>query len=107
MARQISELPHVLEDGDHLVRDLAGRRPADFLDYDGTLTPIVDRPEDALISESMREAVRGLAGRRPVCVVSGHDRRVVQELMGVDDLIVPRRVEGDTRQDGLRDTAQR
>jgi trehalose 6-phosphate phosphatase len=86
--RNIGDLPHALEDGDQLVRDLAGRRPAVFLDYDGTLTPIVDRPEDALISESMREAVRGLAGRCPVCVVSGRDRRVVQELMGVDDLIV-------------------
>jgi trehalose-phosphatase len=88
MARHIGDLPHALEDGDQLAHDLAGRRPAVFLDYDGTLTPIVDRPEDALISERMREAVRGLAGRCPVCVVSGRDRRVVQELMGVDDLIV-------------------
>ncbi len=85
---KIGELPHAPEDGDQLVRDLAGRRPAIFLDYDGTLTPIVGRPEDALISESMREAVRGLAGRCPVCVVSGRDRRVVREPMGVDDLIV-------------------
>ena len=88
MARHIGDLPHALEDGDELARHLAGRRPAVFLDYDGTLTPIVDRPEDALISESMRGAVRGLAGRCPVCVVSGRDRRVVQELMGIDDLIV-------------------
>jgi trehalose 6-phosphate phosphatase len=88
MARHIGDLPHALEDGGQLVRDLTGRRPAVFLDYDGTLTPIVDRPEDALISESMRNAVRGLAKRCPVCVVSGRDRRVVQELMGVDDLIV-------------------
>jgi trehalose 6-phosphate phosphatase len=88
MARHIGDLPHALEDGDRLSRHLAGRRPAVFLDYDGTLTPIVDRPEDALISESMRDAVRELAGRCPVCVVSGRDRRVVQELMGVDDLIV-------------------
>src|SRR5215210_3457398 len=88
MSRHIGDLPHALEDGDQLARHLAGRRPAVFLDYDGTLTPIVDRPEDAVISESMRNAVRGLAGRCPVCVVSGRDRRVVQELMGVDDLIV-------------------
>ena len=88
MPRHIGDLPHALGDGDQLARHLAGRRPAVFLDYDGTLTPIVDRPEDALISESMRNAVRGLAGRCLVCVVSGRDRRVVQELMGVDDLIV-------------------
>jgi trehalose-phosphatase len=88
MAKNVGDLPHALDDGDGLVRRLAGKTPAVFLDYDGTLTPIVDRPEDALISESMREAVRGLAERCPVCVVSGRDRRVVQELMGIDHLIV-------------------
>ena len=82
------ELPSALTDGDAFDARLAGRRPAVFLDYDGTLTPIVDRPQDAVISESMREAVRALARRCVVCVVSGRDRRVVQELMGVDDLVV-------------------
>jgi trehalose 6-phosphate phosphatase len=84
----IERLPHALRDGERLGERLAGRAPAVFFDYDGTLTPIVDRPEDAVISESMRETVRGLAARCPVCVVSGRDRRVVQELMSVDDLIV-------------------
>lgn len=84
----IAALPNALRDGDELTRTLGERRPAVFLDYDGTLTPIVDRPVDAVISQSMRVAVRGLAQRCPVCVVSGRDRRVVQELMGVDDLIV-------------------
>jgi trehalose 6-phosphate phosphatase len=88
MAKQIGDLPHALKDSDELAQRLAGKRPAVFLDYDGTLTPIVDRPEDAIISDSMRDAVRGLAKRCPVCVVSGRDRRVVQELMGIDDLIV-------------------
>ncbi|MBA2513478.1 MAG: trehalose-phosphatase [Solirubrobacterales bacterium] len=80
------DLPDPLDGS--LEKELAGRRPAVFLDYDGTLTPIVDRPQDALISESMREAVSGLAQRCTVCVVSGRDRPVVQELMGIDDLVV-------------------
>jgi trehalose 6-phosphate phosphatase len=82
----LAELPKAT--AEELYGRLAGRRPAVFLDYDGTLTPIVDRPEDAVISESMREAVRRLAEACPVCVVSGRDRRVVQELMGIDSLIV-------------------
>lgn len=82
------DLPDPLADAETFESDLAGRQPAVFLDYDGTLTPIVDRPQDAVISESMREAVRGLAQRCTVCVVSGRDRPVVQELMGVDDLVV-------------------
>ena len=49
---------------------------------------MVDRPEDAVISDEMREVVRALAHRCTVCVVSGRDRAVVQELMGVDDLVV-------------------
>src|SRR5438270_13330234 len=88
MERQIGDLPLALGEGGALAQGFAGKRSAVFLDYDGTLTPIRDRPEDAVISDSMREAVRRLAERVPVVVVSGRDRRVVQELMGLDNLIV-------------------
>jgi trehalose 6-phosphate phosphatase len=84
----IGDLPHALADGDELARTIGDARPAVFLDYDGTLTPIVDRPEDAVISDRMRKAVRQLAERCTVCVVSGRDRPVVQDLMGVHDLVV-------------------
>lgn len=86
--REIKDLPHAVERREELENRLGGKRPAVFLDYDGTLTPIVDRPEDAVIYGEMREVVRSLARRCPVCVVSGRDRKVVQELMGLDDLIV-------------------
>lgn len=88
MIRNIRDLPYAVEHGEELEERLKGKIPAVFLDYDGTLTPIVDRPEDAIISDSMRETVRVLAERCPVCVVSGRDRSVVQELMGLDNLIV-------------------
>jgi trehalose 6-phosphate phosphatase len=88
VANQIGDLPHALNNSEELEQRLSGKQPAVFLDYDGTLTPIVDRPEDAVISDSMREAVRGLAERCVVCVVSGRDRQVVQELMGLDNLTV-------------------
>ena len=88
MERQIGDLPHALGEGEALARRFVGKQPAVFLDYDGTLTPIRDRPQDAVISDSMREAVRRLAERVPVVVASGRDRRVVQELMGLDNLIV-------------------
>ncbi len=88
MTKQIGDLRHALNDRDELDRRLEGKRLAVFLDYDGVLTPIVDRPEDAVISDSMRDAVSGLAERCNVCVVSGRDRPVVQELMGLDNLIV-------------------
>src|SRR2546430_7654927 len=88
MERQIGDLPHALGEGEALARRFAGKQMVVFLDYDGTLTPIRDRPEDAVIADSMREAVRRLAERVPVVVVSGRDRQVVQQLMGLDNLIV-------------------
>ncbi|MGE5488099.1 MAG: trehalose-phosphatase [bacterium] len=57
-----------------------------FLDYDGTLTPIVARPEDAVLSAEMREAVRGLASRCTVAVISGRDLSDVRALVGLDEL---------------------
>lgn len=88
MTHDIGHLPHALANAGDLEQRMEGKRPAVFLDDDGTLTPIVDRPEDAIISDNMREAVRGLAERCSVCVVSGRDRKVVHELMGLDNLIV-------------------
>lgn len=84
----LGRLPHALHERGSLDERSTGKRLAVFLDYDGTLTPIVDRPEDAIISEQMREVVRGLAQRCTVCVVSGRDRPVVQQLMGMDELVV-------------------
>ncbi|MGH3869759.1 MAG: trehalose-phosphatase [Pseudonocardiaceae bacterium] len=87
-ASTVRELPDALRDGEQFAASLAGRRPAVFLDYDGVLTPIVDRPQDAVMSDGMREAVQALAQRCSVCVVSGRDRPVVQQLMGVGNLVV-------------------
>jgi trehalose 6-phosphate phosphatase len=85
---RISDLPHALRDNQQFAQRLAGRRPVVFLDYDGTLTPLVDRPEDAIISESMRDAVRKLAERTTVCVVSGRDRPIVTRWLDIDGLVV-------------------
>lgn len=87
-ASTVRDLPNALHGAEQFAAKLANRRPAVFLDYDGVLTPIVNRPEDAVMSDSMREVVRALAQRCTVCVVSGRDRPVVQQLMGVEDLVV-------------------
>lgn len=83
MARS-RELPSALDE----VPALAARpeRLALFLDYDGTLTPIVSRPEEAALSNEMRETVRTLAARVPVVIVSGRGRRNVQEMVGIEGL---------------------
>lgn len=87
MTRKLSDLPSALDRRDELDRRLSGRRPAVFLDYDGTLTPIVERPEMAVLSDSMRTIVRDLGRRCPVAVVSGRDRADVERLVGIDGLV--------------------
>ena len=57
-----------------------------FLDYDGTLTPIVNRPELAVLSEEVRAVLRCLSAVIPVTIVTGRDVTVVQDLVGVAEL---------------------
>src|SRR6187549_793125 len=64
-----------------------GKRPAVFLDYDGTLTPIVSHPEDAWLSESMRQTLQSLAGRVPVAILSGRDLDDVRGRVHVDGIV--------------------
>jgi trehalose-phosphatase len=66
------------------IRPLLSRAtPAIFLDYDGTLSPIVEDPEEAFLSEDMRESVAALAARLPSIIVSGRDLAMLRELVGL------------------------
>ena len=57
-----------------------------FLDYDGTLTPIVENPSDAKLTEETRSTVRDLAARYPTAIVSGRARATAQGLVQLDEL---------------------
>lgn len=65
---------------------LAGKRAVVFLDYDGTLSPIVEVPDEAFMSESMRDAVRGVASRFPTAIVSGRSKEKVYGFVQLDEL---------------------
>jgi len=81
MARS-SLLPSALAAVDRLLA-LPAKRVL-FLDYDGTLTPIVSRPEDAVLSPEMRSTVQTLAARLPVVIVSGRGRRNVEQMVAIE-----------------------
>jgi len=80
-------IPAALDSLDRIRRQLSGRRPAVFLDYDGTLTPIVARPELAVLSDEMRTTLHDLAARCPVAIVSGRDRQDVENMVQIDSLV--------------------
>ncbi|XP_017220615.1 probable trehalose-phosphate phosphatase F isoform X1 [Daucus carota subsp. sativus] len=57
-----------------------------FLDYDGTLSPIVDDPDRAFMSADMRCAVKNVAKHFPTAIISGRRRDMVSELVGLTEL---------------------
>lgn len=60
--------------------------PLVLLDYDGTLTPIVERPEQAVLAPATRQVLVDLAAACPVAVVSGRDLTVLRELVDLPGL---------------------
>jgi trehalose 6-phosphate phosphatase len=59
-----------------------------LFDIDGTLAPIVERPEDARVPEDTRVELRRLAGAYGlVACVSGRPGAVAREIVGVDGVV--------------------
>ena len=54
----LERYPDAIDHFADIEKHLTGKHIAVFLDYDGTLTPIVRNPDRALISEDMRSTVR-------------------------------------------------
>lgn len=87
-ARTAHALPWAL-DPDARTRWLAavaGGSAGVFLDYDGTLTPIADRPEQATLSAATRGQLVRLADRCPVTIVTGRDIGVVRDFVRLDQI---------------------
>jgi trehalose 6-phosphate phosphatase len=78
-------LPSALEH----IQEIAGPggRVAVFLDYDGTLTRIVTHPQDAWLSDSMRQVLHKVAARAPVAILSGRDLDDVRCRVDVDGIV--------------------
>lgn len=69
---------------DALCDRLGQRRLVLFLDYDGTLSSIVDHPELAVLDEEIRPALASVVGRHPVYVISGRDLDDVRRRVEVE-----------------------
>lgn len=83
LQRPSSALQHV----DWIANRVRQHELALFLDYDGTLTPIVRRPEDATLDDNMRSLLRELAKRCTLAIVSGRDRQNAEEMVQVENLV--------------------
>ena len=83
----IRDLPSALENQQEIGRYLEGRTLAVFLDYDGTLTPIVAHPSEAVLPEDTREVVKRLAAHCTVAVISGRDLADVRDMVAIEGIV--------------------
>ncbi|XP_057950442.1 trehalose-phosphate phosphatase B-like isoform X2 [Malania oleifera] len=80
------EHPSALHSFDRMLSGAKGRRIVVFLDYDGTLSPIVDDPDRAFMSDEMRSAVREVAKNFPTAIISGRSRDKVYEFVQLTEV---------------------
>jgi alpha,alpha-trehalose-phosphate synthase [UDP-forming]/trehalose-phosphatase len=58
-----------------------------FLDYDGTLTPIVESPDHALLSDDMYSLIVKLKEIMPVAIISGRSLSNIMDIVNIKDII--------------------
>ncbi|XP_041002685.1 trehalose-phosphate phosphatase A [Juglans microcarpa x Juglans regia] len=82
----MAKYPSAIASFEQIANHAKGKRIALFLDYDGTLSPIVDNPDCAFMSEAMRAAVKKVAKYFPTAIISGRSRDKVYEFVGLTEL---------------------
>lgn len=66
--------PSALKSFNRIINRANKKKIVIFLDYDGTLSPIVDDPNRAFMSIDMRAAVKDVAKYFPTAIISGRSR---------------------------------
>ncbi len=69
-------------EGEAALASLMRRRPLLAFDFDGTLAPIVERPDDARAAPEIADRLQWLAGRLPLAIVTGRAVADVQPRLG-------------------------
>jgi len=80
--KRISEIPNALESYGQLIGITNARESMLFLDYDGTLSPIVSDPSAATLVDGAAEALELVAAVCPVAVLSGRDLADIRTRVG-------------------------
>ncbi|MFO7824495.1 MAG: trehalose-phosphatase [Cyclobacterium sp.] len=80
-------LPHALESMEEVFKKLMKKSPVLFFDYDGTLSPIVDDPDDAKLSDEGKTILKKLSKLLPLAVISGRGLDDLKGNIGIRDLI--------------------
>ncbi|KAI3825900.1 hypothetical protein L1987_07618 [Smallanthus sonchifolius] len=82
----ITKHPSALGMFDEIMAAAKMKQVVIFLDYDGTLSPIVENPDQAYMDPEMREAVKNVAKYFPTAIVSGRCRAKVYNFVRLSEL---------------------
>jgi trehalose 6-phosphate phosphatase len=82
----VGTLPQALEHMPTIIELVGRRRPAFFLDFDGTLAPISSVPSATTMPADMRLLLARLAKNDLVCVVSGRGLADLRAKVGLDNI---------------------
>ncbi|MDG5815134.1 trehalose-phosphatase [Chitinispirillales bacterium ANBcel5] len=80
------ELPSALNHASTIASRLKESCSTLFIDYDGTLTPIIDSPRAAFLSPSMKNTLKNLSSVFNVAIISGRDLQEVKRLVGISSI---------------------
>ncbi|MCV7256272.1 trehalose-phosphatase [Mycobacterium hackensackense] len=81
--KRISTLPNALTSYGQLIGITSARESLMFLDYDGTLSPIVSDPDAAALVEGAAEALELVGAVCPVAILSGRDLADIRARVGI------------------------
>ncbi|RCV20863.1 hypothetical protein SETIT_4G092100v2 [Setaria italica] len=81
-----SKHPSALGSFDKITAAARGKRIVMFMDYDGTLSPIVTDPDMAFMTAEMRTSVRDVAKHFPTAIVTGRCVEKVCSFVGLSEL---------------------
>jgi trehalose-phosphatase len=82
-------MQHVFENWESFTSEVVAASHILLLsDYDGTLTPIVDRPQDAVLSNSMKTKLRTLVNHASfsIGIISGRSLREIKDMVGIEGI---------------------
>ncbi|THU52667.1 hypothetical protein C4D60_Mb10t06350 [Musa balbisiana] len=85
-AAWIMRYPSALTKFEQIMSASKGKQIVMFLDYDGTLSPIVEDPDSAFMTDAMRAAVRNVARYFPTAIVTGRCLEKVIDFVGLTEL---------------------
>ncbi|CAL5384143.1 unnamed protein product [Camellia sinensis] len=78
--------PSALTMFEQIINASSGKQIVMFLDYDGTLSPIVEDPDRAFMTKEMRKAVSDVAQYFPTAIVTGRCRAKVYSFVKLSQL---------------------